>query len=229
MGSPFTVIALLPTAGCSLFLPCPGGLFFLSQLCLASPQPHVGLCSLMLWASVVASWPISRRPASLLPRRTFLKPCAHPAVLCLSSVRGSCCRIVPALVSLTFRCLFILAPVCLSSSSSSLWTCPQDQRAWVVYSRTLSIPRKPELPGCPLQGRPFLRLPASANMPLTAGPGSPGLPSGLSSLCALFRSLLFGMSQFLLPVAGSLSVLTAYLLNWTVSFCRAGVFFACDK
>ena len=42
-------------------------------------------------------------------------------------------------------------------------------------------------------------------------------------------SLLLSVRQFLFPITGSLSVLTTYLFTWIVSFCRAGVFFPCDK
>lgn len=37
------------------------------------------------------------------------------------------------------------------------------------------------------------------------------------------------MSQFLLPVVGSLSVLSIYLLNQILCFCGVRVFFTCDK
>lgn len=69
----------------------------------------------------------------------------------------------------------------------------------------------------------------SASLTKHAPLPKPRLPRDLHLPCALLYSCLLGMIQFLLPAAGSLSVVTTYLLNWTVSFHVSEVFFACNK
>lgn len=69
----------------------------------------------------------------------------------------------------------------------------------------------------------------SASLTEHAPRPKPRLPRDLSWPCALLCSRLLGMIQFPLPAAGSVSVVTTSLLNWTVSFCVSEVFFACNK
>lgn len=116
-----------------------------------------------------------------LPPLALLSPVMElPEAVC-SSCFGStvlCVRIVPGILSLTFRCPFSLAPVCLSSLIFLSVDFPSES-----VSLGYLFNNKPELPGCSLQGGPSPCLSASPNMLLTQH--SPACPEVSSQYPAL--------------------------------------------